>query len=100
MSNNAAERAIRALTLGRRNWTCVNSNTSGTRATVFYTIIQTAKLNGINPEAYLTDIIQGIADHPAKNIDQLLPWNSAPKSQGHVHTRTVRSRLERLLHHS
>jgi transposase len=78
MSNNAAERAIRPLTLGRRNWTFLGSDTGGTRAAVFYTIIQTAKLNGINPQAYLTDIIQRIADHPAKDIDQLLPWNWVP----------------------
>jgi hypothetical protein len=80
MSNNAAERAIRPLTLGRRNWTFLGSDTGGTRAAVFYTIIQSAKLSGLNPEAYLTDIIQRIADHPAKDIDQLLPWNWTPKS--------------------
>lgn len=78
MSNNAAERAIRPLTLGRRNWTFLGSDTGGTRAAVFFTIIQSAKLNGINPEAYLTDIIGRIADHPARNIDQLLPWNWTP----------------------
>lgn len=78
MSNNAAERAIRPLTLGRRNWTFLGSDTGGTRAAVFFTIIQSAKLNGINPAAYLTDIIGRIADHPAKNIDQLLPWNWTP----------------------
>jgi transposase len=80
MSNNAAERAIRPLTLGRRNWTFLGSDTGGTRAAVFFTIIQSAKLNGLNPEAYLTDIIQRIGDHPAKDIDQLLPWNWTPKS--------------------
>lgn len=78
MSNNAAERAIRPLTLGRRNWTFLGSDTGGDRAAVFFTIIQTCKLNGVNPEAYLTDIIRRIAQHPAKQIDQLLPWNWRP----------------------
>jgi transposase len=75
MTNNAAERAIRPLTLGRRNWTFLGSDTGGDRAAVFYTLIQTCKLNAINPEAYLADVIGRIADHPAKRIDELLPWN-------------------------
>jgi transposase len=75
MTNNAAERAIRPLTLGRRNWTFLGSDTGGDRAAVFYTLIQTCKLNGINPEAYLSDVIGRIADLPAKRIDELLPWN-------------------------
>lgn len=75
MSNNAAERAIRPLTLGRRNWTFLGSDTGGDRAAVFYTIIQTCKLNGINPEAYLADVVSRLGDHPASRIDELLPWN-------------------------
>ena len=75
MTNNAAERAIRPLTLGRRNWTFLGSDTGGDRAAVFYTLIQTCKLNAINPQAYLADVIGRIADHPAKRIDELLPWN-------------------------
>lgn len=78
MTNNAAERAIRPLTLGRRNWTFLGSDSGGDRAAVFYTIIQTCRLNGINPEAYLTDVIGRIADHPANRIDELLPWNWRP----------------------
>jgi transposase len=73
ISNDAAERAIRPLTLGRRNWTFLGSDTGGDRAAVFFTIIQTCKLNGVNPEAYLTDIIRRIAQHPARQINQLLP---------------------------
>ena len=73
--NNAAERAIRPLTIGRKNWLFAGSDTGGERAAVMYTIIETAKLNGINPEAYLRDIIDRIADHPYKKIDELLPWN-------------------------
>jgi len=75
MTNNAAERAIRPLTLGRRNWTFLGSDAGGERAAVFYTLIQSCKLNGVNPEAYLTDLIGRIADHPASRLDDLLPWN-------------------------
>ena len=78
MTNNAAERAIRPLTLGRRNWTFLGSDSGGERAAVFYTIVQTCRLNGINPEAYLTDIFGRIGDHPANRIDELLPWNWRP----------------------
>lgn len=81
MTNNAAERAIRPLTLGRRNWTFLDSDAGGERAAVFFTIIQTCKLNGVNPEAYLADVISRIADHPANRIDELLPWNWSPPVQ-------------------
>jgi transposase len=75
MSNNAAERAIRPLVLGRKNYLFAGSDTGGQRAAVVYTIIETAKMNGLDPEAYLADIIARIADHPASRIDELLPWN-------------------------
>lgn len=73
--NNAAERAIRPLALGRKNWLFAGSDTGGERAATIYTITETAKLNGLDPEAYLRDIIHRIADHPAKKINELLPWN-------------------------
>ena len=73
--NNAAERAIRPLAIGRKNWLFAGSDTGGERAATIYTIIETAKLNGINPEAYLRDVIGRIAEHPFKKIDELLPWN-------------------------
>lgn len=73
--NNAAERAMRPLAIGRKNWLFAGSDTGGERAATIYTIIETAKLNGLNPEAYLRDIIARIADHPMKKIDELLPWN-------------------------
>lgn len=73
--NNAAERAIRPLALGRKNWTFAGSDTGGKRAAILYTIIETAKMNGIEPEAYLRDIIARIADRSAKRTDELLPWN-------------------------
>jgi transposase len=73
--NNAAERAIRPLALGRKNWTFAGSDSGGERAAAIYTIIETAKLNTIDPEAYLRALITRIADHPAKRIDEFLPWN-------------------------
>ena len=75
MSNNAAERAMKPPVLGRKNYLFCGSEAGGQRAACFYTIIETAKLSGVNPEAYLTDIIGRIDNHPAKEIDQLLPWN-------------------------
>jgi transposase len=73
--NNAAERAIRPLAIGRKNWMFAGADSGGERAAVMYTIIETAKLNGIDPEAYLRALIARIADHPAKRIGELLPWN-------------------------
>jgi hypothetical protein len=74
MSNNAAERAIRPLALGRKNYLFAGSDSGGERAAVLYTIIETAKMNGVDPEAYLADILARIADHQANRIDELLPW--------------------------
>ncbi|MGF6231985.1 hypothetical protein QFZ27_005940 [Inquilinus ginsengisoli] len=76
MSNNAAERAIRPLALGRRNWTFAGSDAGGRRAAAMYTIIESAKMNDLDVEAYAR-----IADHPIKRIDDLLPWNSRPLRQ-------------------
>jgi len=72
--NNAAERSIHPLAIGRKNWMFAGSD-SGERAATMYTIIETAKLNGLDSEGYLRDIIARIADHPAKRIKELLPWN-------------------------
>jgi transposase len=74
LSNNAAERALRGVAVGRRNWTFAGSDRGGERAAAVYTLIETAKLNGIDPEAYLRDILARIATHPAKRIDEMLPW--------------------------
>ena len=73
--NNAAERAIRPLALGRKNWLFAGADSGGERAAVMYTIIQTARLNGLDPEAYLRHVIARLDDHAAKRIDELLPWN-------------------------
>jgi transposase len=78
MTNNAAERAIRPLTLGRRNWTFLGSDAGGARAAVFFTIAQTCRLNGVDPEAYLADITGRVGSHPANRIAELLPWNWRP----------------------
>ena len=77
MTNNAAERAIRPFALGRKNYLFAGSDAGGRRAAILYTLIQTATLNGLDPEAWLRDVLARIADHPINRIDQLLPWNWA-----------------------
>jgi transposase len=75
MSNNAAERGVRPVAVGRKNWTFAGSDEGGRRAAAIYTLIETAKLNDVDPQAWLTDILARLQDHPAKRIDELLPWN-------------------------
>jgi transposase len=77
ISNNAAERAIRPLALGRKNYMFAGSDAGGERAAAIYTLVETAKLNGLDPEAYLRDLLGRIADHPINRIAELLPWNIA-----------------------
>jgi transposase len=77
ISNNAAENAIRPLALGRKNWLFAGSDAGGERAAIFYTLIRTAKLNGIEPEAYLREVLSHIGEHPINAIEALLPWNIA-----------------------
>jgi hypothetical protein len=77
ISNNAAERAIKPLALGRKNWMFAGSDAGGKRAATIYTILQTAALNSLDPEAYLREVLASIADHPINRIEQLLPWNWA-----------------------
>ena len=77
ISNNAAENAIRPLALGRKNWLFAGSDAGGERAAIFYTLIRSAKLNGIEPEAYLREVLTRIGEHPVNAIDVLLPWNIA-----------------------
>jgi transposase len=86
MTNNAAERAIRPLALGRKNWLFAGSDNGGRRAATIYTITQTAILNGHDPEAYLADILARIADHPINRIDELLPWRWRPTGQTQAST--------------
>jgi transposase len=75
IDNNAAERALRVVALGRKNYLFAGSDAGGERAAAIYSLIGTAKLNGIDPEAYLRDVLTRIADHPVNRIDDLLPWN-------------------------
>ena len=80
LPNNAAERALRCIPLGRKAWLFCGSDRGGQRAAVIYTLIQTAKLNDVDPQAWLADVLARIADHPASQLDQLLPWNWAPRT--------------------
>ena len=75
ISNNAAERELRAVALGRKNWTFAGSDEGGRRAAAIYTLIATAKLNDVDPQAWLADVLARLPDHPAKRIHELLPWN-------------------------
>ena len=75
MSNNAAERAVRGVAVGRRNWTFCGSDSGGRRAAAMYTLIETCKLNDVDARAWLADVLARIADHPARKITGLLPWN-------------------------
>lgn len=75
IDNNAAERALRTVALGRKNYLFAGSDVGGDRAAAMYTLLGTAKLNGINPETYLRHVLERIAEHPINRIDELLPWN-------------------------
>src|SRR5262249_18296991 len=74
IDNNAAERAIRAIALGRKNWLFAGCDTGGETAAAIYSLTETAKLNGVDPAAWLRDVFARLATHPAKRIDELLPW--------------------------
>lgn len=75
IDNNAAERALRAVALGRKNYLFAGSDAGGERAAILYSLIGTAKLNGLDPETYLREVLTRIADHPINHIEELLPWN-------------------------
>ena len=75
MDNNAAERALRGVALGRGNYLFMGSDAGGERAAAIYSLVETAKLNGLDPEGYLREVLGRIADHPINRIDELLPWN-------------------------
>jgi hypothetical protein len=78
IDNNPAERALRAIALGRKNWLFAGSDRGGERAAAIYSLIETARLNGLDPQAWLADVIARINAHPAKRINDLLPWNWKP----------------------
>lgn len=80
IDNNIAERAMRCVALGRKNWLFAGSKAGGERAAAIYTVIETAKLNGLEPQAYIADVIAKIAGGwPASRWDELMPWNWQPQ---------------------
>ena len=78
LDNNPAERALRGVAIGRKNYLFAGSDAGGRRAAAMYALIETAKLNGLDPQAYLADLLGRIGDHPAKRLAELLPWNWKP----------------------
>ena len=90
IDNNAAERALRGVALGRNNYLFMGSDAGGERAASTYSLVETAKLNGLDPQAYLREVLTRIAEHPINRIDELLPWNIGRQSIG-------RGRLEQPL---
>jgi len=81
IDNNAAERALRVVALGRKNFLFAGSDAGGERAAAMYSLLGSAKLNGLDPELYLHHVLDRIADHPINKIGQLLPWNVSLPTQ-------------------
>ncbi len=81
IDNNAAERALRCVALGRKNYLFSGADSGGERAAAIYSLIGSAKLNGLDPELYLRTVLGRIADHPINRINELLPWNVAVSFQ-------------------
>jgi transposase len=82
LTNNAAERALRGIALGRKSWLFAGSDRGGDRAAAMYSLIYTAKLNDVDPRTWLADVLARIADHPASRLHELLPWNWAQAREG------------------
>lgn len=80
LSNNAAERGLRGIALGRKSWFFCGSDASGRRAAAMYSLVITVKMNGVDPQAWLADVLTRIAAHPVLRLDELLPWNWTPTS--------------------
>lgn len=85
IDNSAAERALRAVALGRKNYLFAGSDAGGERAAAIYSLIGTAKLNELDPEAYLREVLTRIADHPVNRIAELFPWNLVPAGARATH---------------
>ena len=81
LTNNAAERALRGIALGRKSWLFAGSDRGGVRAAAMYTLIGTAKLNDVDPQAWLADVLGRIADTPQTRLEELLPWNWVPEQK-------------------
>jgi transposase len=82
LSNNAAERALRGIALGRRSWLFAGSDRGGQRAAKMYSLIVTARMNDVDPQAWLADVLARIADHPVSRLHELLPWHWSPRGEG------------------
>ncbi|ODU55986.1 MAG: transposase [Comamonadaceae bacterium SCN 68-20] len=82
IDNSAAERALRGVALGRNNYLFMGSDAGGERAAAMYSLVETAKLGGLDPQAYLREVFERIAEHPINRIEELLPWNIAAKPVG------------------
>ena len=81
IDNNAAERSLRGIALGRKNYLFLGSDAGGERAATLYSLLETAKLNGLNPESYLRDVLAVIADYPVNRAQELLPWQLQAKQK-------------------
>jgi transposase len=84
LTNNAAERALRGIAMGRKSWLFCGSDRGGHRAAIMYSLIVTAKMNDVDPQAWLADVLARIAGHPAHRIDELLPWSWSKASAHHA----------------
>ncbi|MCP4383670.1 MAG: IS66 family transposase [Hyphomicrobiales bacterium] len=81
IDNNTAEQAIRGITIGRKNWLFTGSQRGGTSAAIAYTLIEAAKLNSVDPQAWLTDTLARIPDHKITRLDELMPWEYAERAK-------------------
>jgi hypothetical protein len=81
LDNNSAERSMRAIALGRKNYLFMGSERGGKSAAIAYTLIETAKLNGVDPQAWLTEILARIADHKITRLSELMPWSYTRQSR-------------------
>ena len=82
LTNNAAERELRGIALGRKSWLFAGSDRGGERAALMLTLIQTARLNGVDPQAWLADVLARMNDHAIHRLDELLPWSWAAAKEG------------------
>ena len=89
LTNNAAERALRGIALGRKSWLFAGSDRGGERAAFFYSLIVTAKMNDVDPQAWLADVLARIAEHPVHKLEQLLPWNWKPHGAATPHAQAA-----------